>query len=156
MVRNISKALAAVMVVVVFLIAGCGGGGSGLQRITGLTPDGVVKTFFEAAKGGRMNEAGLYVSPVSANDPSTALKFMTGQSGLAEIQKANLLTVKKIAEQGNFAVVVSTVQQEQNSLKISVKPTGLEKINGEWYIVDVNQIANDAKYQVLQQLLTHI
>jgi hypothetical protein len=144
------------LIVLALLAAGCGGGGAGVQRIAGLTADGVVKTFFDSAKNGRLNEAALYVSPDSANDPHTVLKYLTGQSGLDELKNSNLLSIKKVAEQGDYSVVVATLQPEQNNLNITVKPIGLEKINGEWYIVDFDKIYQDAKYKVLQQLLSKI
>mgnify|MGYP000960447949 CR=1 FL=1 len=135
--------------------AGCGGG-SGVQRISGLSADGVVQTFYDSAKAGRLNEAALYVSPASTSNPSTVIKYLTGQGGLQELKTSNLLSLRKVAEQGNYAVVVATLQAEQNSLKITVKPVGLEKINGEWYIVDFDKIYSDAKYSVLQRLLSNI
>lgn len=143
------------LLAVVLLAAGCGGG-DGAQRITGLSADGVVKTFFEAAKGGRLNEAGLYVAPSSASDPRVVIKYLTGKSGLEELKNANLLSLRKAAEQGDYAVVVATLQTEANTLNVVIRPVGLEKINGEWYIVDFDKIYQDAKYRVLQQLLSRI
>jgi len=144
------------LLMVVLLIAGCGGGsGSGIQRIAGLTIEGTVKTFFDAAKNGRMNEAALYVSAASKSDPQTVLKFMTGQTGVEQIKNSNIFSINQVAQQGNYAAVVVTLQ-EQNSFKLTIKPIGLEKINGEWYIVDSDQILTDAKYKVLQQLLGNI
>ncbi|MDR7868588.1 MAG: hypothetical protein RIN56_17455 [Sporomusaceae bacterium] len=144
------------LLMVVLLAAGCGGGGGGAQRITGLSADGVVKTFFEAAKGDRLNDAALYVSPSTANDPRVVIKYLTGKSGLADLKNANLLSLRKAAEQGDYAVVVATLQTEQNSLNMVVRPVGLEKINGEWYIVDLDKIYQDAKYKLLQQLISKI
>ena len=146
--------LIAILILALFA-AGCGGGG-GVQRIAGLSADWVVKTFFEAAKGGRLNEAGAYVSPSTASDPQVVIKYLAGQTGLGDLKSANLLSVRKVAEQGDYAVVVATLQAEQNSLKLSVRPVGLEKLNGEWYIVDLDKIYQDAKYRILQQLLTKI
>lgn len=136
------------------ITAGCGGGGSQYKRVSGLSPEQVVHNFFDAAKGNRMNEAALYVSPASTGDTQTVLKFVTGQSS-ATIQNSNLLSVRKVAEQGNYAAVVVTMQQ-QNSINLTIKPVGLEKINNEWYIVDYDQVFRDAKYQVLAQLLKNI
>lgn len=138
---------------VLILATGCSGDAG--QRISGLDPEGTVKTFFEAAQNNRMSEAGLYVSPGSV-DTGTMWKYMTGQNDLSGLKNANMLSLKKVAQQGNFAVVVATLQPEQNSFKVVVKPVGLEKINGEWYIVDPNKIVTDAKYQILVQLLAGI
>lgn len=140
------------LLLIVVLVAGCGGG-SGAKRITGLSPDGVVKTFFDAAKNNKMNDAGAYISPTSAGDAKTVVKFMTGD--LDQIKKSNLISAKLAGQQGDYAVVATTLQ-EQDSFKFTVKPVGLEKINGEWYIVDFDQIYRDAKYKVLQQLLANI
>lgn len=147
--------LAISMLLVLVVVAGCGGG-SGAQRIMGLSADSVVKTFFDAAKSGNMNEASLYVSADSRNNSQTVLKFMTGQSGLDQIKNANLLSVKKVAEKGDYAVVLTTMQDQQGSLKVTIKPIGLAKTNGEWYIVDADQIYSDIKYKALQQLLANI
>lgn len=145
------------LLIMVLLAAGCGGGGQdGAKRITGLAADEVVKTFFDAAKGGNLNEAGLYVSPSTANDPQVVIKYLTGKSGLNEIKNANLLSLRKAAEQGNYAVVVATLQTAQNTTNIVIRPVGLEKVNGEWYIVDFDKIYQGAKYQILQQLLSKI
>lgn len=145
------------LLIVVLLAAGCGGGGGqgGAKRLTGLAADEVVQTFFNAAKSGNLNEAGLYVSPSTANDPRIVIKYLTG-SGLSEIKNANLLSLRKAAEQGNYAVVIATLQTAQNTTNIIIRPVGLEKVNGEWYIVDLDKIYQDAKYQVLQQLLSKI
>jgi hypothetical protein len=142
------------VLMVTFLISGCSD--SGAQRVQGLSSDEVVKTFFEAAKAGRMNEAGLYVSTSPTNDPRTVIKYLSGQSGLEELKNANLLSLKKVTEQSNFSVVMATLQPEPNSLKILVKPVGLEKVKGEWYIVSADKIYQDAKYQLLQQLLSNM
>lgn len=139
----------------VLLIAGCGGSESGVQRIAGLTTVDTVKTFFDAAKNNRMNEAGLYVSAASKNNPQAVLKFMTGQTGMEQIKNSNILSIKQITEKGDYAVVVVTIQ-EANSFNMTIKPVGLEKVNGEWYIIDFDQIYTDAKYKVLQQLLSNI
>lgn len=145
------------LLIVVLAAAGCGGGGQGgAKRLTGLAPDEVVQTFFNAAKSGNLNDAGLYVSPSSANDPQTVIKYLTGNSGLNELKNANLLSLRKAAEQGNYAVVVATLQTAQNTTNIVIRPVGLEKVNGEWYIVDFDQIYQGAKYQILQQLLAKI
>ncbi len=143
------------LLIVVLLAAGCGGG-SGAKRITGLSADGVVKTFFEAAKSDRLNDAALYISPSTANDPRVVIKYLTGKSGLEDLKNANLLSLRKAAEQGDYAVVVATLQTEQNSFNVVIRPVGLEKINGEWYIVDFDKIYQDAKYKILQQLISKI
>lgn len=144
------------MLLVVLLIAGCGGGTeTGLQRIMGLNTEDTVKTFFEAAKNNRMNEASLYVSTASKTNAQTVLNFMTGQAGMEQLKKSNILSIKQITQQGNYAAVVVTIQ-ETNSFKITIKPVGLEKVNGEWYIVDADQIYTDAKYKILQQLLSNL
>lgn len=153
--RTIKLAAFLTILAVALLAAGCGGGG-GAQRITGLSPDGVVKTFFEAAKGDRLNEAGLYVAPSSASDPRVVIKYLTGQSGLNDLKNANLLSISKPVVQGDYAALMATLQTEQNSLKFVLRPVGLEKINGEWYIVDFDKIYQDAKYKALQQLLSKI
>lgn len=152
--RNIKVVLAVSMLILVILVAGCGGS-SGVKRIPGLSATETVTTFFDAAKNNRMSEASLYVSTASKNDPKTVLKFMTGQSGIEQIKNANIISIQQVAQQGDFAALVVTIQ-EQNSVKMSIKPIGLEKINGEWYIVDFDQIYNSAKYKVLQQLLANI
>ncbi len=152
--RNVRVLLAVSMLVLMIIVAGCGGS-SGAKRIAGLNATETVTTFFDAAKNNRMSEASLYVSAASKNDPKTVLKFMTGQSGIEQIKNANIVSIKQVAQQGNYAALVVTIQ-EQNSIKMSIKPIGLEKINGEWYIVDFDQIYNSAKYKVLQQLLANI
>ncbi len=145
--------LVAVLMMILVVTAGCGG--SDVKRPSGLSPEQVVHSFYDAAKAKRMNEAALYVSPASINDTQTVLKYVTGQSG-ATIKKSNLLSVKIVAQQGNYAAAVATLQSEQNSLSLTVKPVGLEKIDGEWYIVDYDQVYRDAKYRVLAQLLKGI
>ncbi|AJQ28710.1 hypothetical protein [Pelosinus fermentans] len=152
--KNVRVLLTVSMLILVILVAGCGGS-SGVKRVAGLSTIETVTTFFDAAKNDRMSEAGLYVSSASKNDPKTVLKFMKGQSGIQEIKNANIVSIKQVAQQSNYAAVVVTIQ-EQNTVKMSIKPVGLEKINGEWYIVDFDQIYNGAKYKVLQQLLANI
>lgn len=156
MIRKHAFRVLAVISVVAFMLAaaGCGGGG-GAKRVAGLSSDGTVKTFFEAAKGGRLNEAALYISPATAKDPRVMLKYLTGQTGLEELKNTNLVSLRKVAEQGDYAVVVATLQT-QNSLRLTVKPVALERIKGEWYIVDLDKVYQDAKYYVLQQLLNRI
>lgn len=146
--------LVAMLMLILVVTAGCGGG-SDVQRQSGLSPEAVVQTFFDAAKGNRMKEAALYVSPTSASDTKTVLKYVTGESN-STIKNANLLSVKKVAQQGDYVAAVATLQAEQNSMNISVKPVGLEKIDGEWYIVDYDQALREAKYKVLAQLLSRI
>jgi len=148
-----SKALLAVaMLLILALIAGCGGGSSA-QRPSGLAPDTVVKSFFDAAKANKLNDAALYVSPDSVNDTKVVIKYVTGQSALNELKNYNLLSVKKVAQQGDYAVVLATLQ-ETNSFKVSAKPVGLTRANDEWYIVEFDKIYQDAKYKVLQQLMS--
>lgn len=147
--------LVAMLMLTLIVTAGCGGGGSDAQRQSGLSPEQVVQSFFDAAKGGRMKEAALYVSPTSANDTKTVLKYVTGESR-STVKNSNLLSVKKLAQQGNYTAVVATLQAEQNSANLSIKPVGLEKIDGEWYIVDYDQAISEAKYKVLAQLLNRI
>lgn len=153
--QTLKTLLAVGILILAFVAAGCGGG-SGLHRATGLSADGVVRTFFDAAKAGRLDEAALYVSPTTVSDPTVMVKYFTGQSGLDSLKNANLLSLKKVAEQGNYAAVVATLQPQQGSLNVVVKPVGLEKIDGEWYIVDFSKIYSDAKYAILQQLLSRI
>jgi len=158
MFRNSMKLLLVIGALVgVMLVSGCGGSdsGTGVQRIAGLNTEDTVKTFFDAAKNNRMNEAGLYVSAASKTNAQTVLKFMTGQSGMDQIKNSNILSIKQLTQQGNYAVVVATIQ-EANSFKMTIKPIGLEKVNGEWYIIDFDQVYADAKYKVLQQLLSNI
>jgi len=152
--RNVRILLAASLLIIVALVAGCGGG-SGLQRVPGLSPTETVTTFFDAAKNNRMEEASLYVSAASKSDPNTVVKFMTGQSELTQIKNSNIMSIKQVAQQGNYAALLVTTQ-EQNTFKINMKPVGLEKVNGEWYIIDFDQIYRDAKYKILQQLLANI
>lgn len=147
--------LAIAMLLIVAVTAGCGGG-SGAHRPSGLAADAVVKSFFDAAKANKLNEAALYVSPDSANDTRVVMKYVTGQSAVKELKDSNLLSVRKVAEQGDYAVVMATLQPEANNFKVSVKPVGLTRVNGEWYIVDFDTIYQDAKYKVLQQLLANI
>lgn len=148
-------ALAFVALLLMFIISGCGGG-SKAQRPAGLDTDAVVKSFFEAAKANKMNEASLYISQDSLSDTKAVLKYVTGQSGVNELKNSNLLSVKKVAQQGDYAVVLATLQAETNTTKISVKPVGLTRVNNEWYIVDMDKILSDVKYKVLQQLLSNI
>lgn len=142
------------MLLMMAFIGGCGS--SGAHRVAGLSTDGVVRTFIDAAKNNNMNEAALYVSPSSIADSTAVINFMTGQDGLAAIKNANILSLKQVAQQGDYAVVVATLQQEPNTVKLLIKPVALEKINNEWYIVDVNKVYSDAKYKVLAQLLSSI
>lgn len=128
----------------IFLIAGCGGGGGGATpRIMGLAPEGVVKTVFDHVKADRMNDAKEYLAPNAAGDKTV----------IQEMRNSNLLFVKTLAQQGDYAVVVATLQPPTGNL--SVKPVGLEKINGEWCILDTNNIYNDVKYIILQKLLAN-
>lgn len=142
------------MLLITALLGGCGS--SGAHRVAGLSTDGVVRTFINAAQNNKMDEAALYVSPSSVTDSKAVLNFMTGQDGLAAIKNANILSLKQVAQQGDYAVVVATLQQAPNTAKVLIKPVALEKINNEWYIVDVNKVYADAKYKVLAQLLSNI
>ena len=74
-------------------VIGCGSG-TKLKRVTGLAPEAVVKTFFNAAKNGKLNEAGLYVSPTSKSDIKTVLKYVTGTS-INEIKNSNLRRLRQ-------------------------------------------------------------
>ena len=139
----------AVLLLVLAFTAGCGS--SSFVREANLSPEAVVQKFFTAAQNNRMNEAAAYVSPTAAGDTQTVFRFVTGQSGTA-IKNANLLSVRLIAQQNNFAIALATLQPEQNSLNLDVKPVGLEKIDGEWYLVDYDQVFREAKYQLLAQL----
>ena len=132
------------LLVSIFALAGCGGGGAGAPRINGLTPDGVVKTVFNEVQTDRMNDAKEYLAPDTTGD----------NASIQAMKNSKLISVKTVANQGNYAVVVATMQQE-NSTNFSVKPVGLEKINGEWYILDVNNIYNNTKYALLQKLLNN-
>lgn len=131
------------LIVSLFAITGCGGG-SATPRIMGLAPDGVVKTVFDNVKANRMNDAKEYLAPNTLGDKTV----------IEEMKNSNLLFVKTVAQKGDYAVVVATLQQQNSDL--SVKPVGLEKINGEWYVLDVNNIYNNVKYSVLQRLLANI
>lgn len=142
------------LVLLTLLAAGCSGGGA--QRTPGLSADATVKAFFDATKAGKMNEAGLYVSPSSTSDPAVVAKYLTGQSGLEQIKNATLLSVKKVTEQGDFSVVLASLQSQDNALGFTIKPVGLEKIDGEWYIVDFDNIVKDAKYKLLLQLVSNV
>ena len=147
--------LTVVSLLLLLLVSGCGGGQTQSARINGLSADGVVKTFFEAAKAGKYNEASAYIAPGSTN-PKALIKYISGKPELDQLKKANLLSLKKVAEEGNYSVVVATFQTTDNSLSLAVKPIGLEKVNGEWYIVDFDKIYQDAKYRLLQQLISNI
>ena len=155
MIRSRQHILAAALAVILLaLVAGCGGG-DGMQRLTGLSPEGVVKTFVNAAKADKLGEAGLYVSPSTAGNPAAVTNFLSGTGGLTDLKKANIAAVKVVAQSGDYAAVLLTLQQE-NTFNLTFKPVGLERINGEWYIVDVNQIYQNAKYSVLAELLKRI
>lgn len=135
------------------VVSGCGSSSnSGLQRIMGLSAEGVVNTFFSAVKNNRLAEAGLYVSKASTGDAQTVAQFLGGNGGLDALKQSNLVAVRQVAVQGDYAVVLATLQP-QNTLQVTIKPVALERTNGEWYIVDTAQIYRDAKYKILQQLL---
>ena len=152
--------VAAVCMLTVFVVvaAGCGGGsgGSGLHRLVGLTPDATVKTFFTAAKNGNLEEASLYVANETKSNAQTLVKFLTGQNGMEQIKNSNIISIKNVVAQGDYAVVMATLQPDMNSLNLVVRPVGLEKVNDEWYIVDFDQIYNNAKYAALKALLEKI
>ena len=134
------------LLVSIFALAGCGGGSSTANpRLTGLSPDGVVKTVFNEVQANQMNDAKQYLAPNTSGDTAS----------VQTMKNSNLISVKTITTQGDYAVVVATMQQ-QNTTNFSVKPVGLEKINGEWYILDTNNIYNNAKYALLQKLLGNI
>lgn len=141
---KLNIATVVLLIVSMFVIAGCGGGSNAAPRIMGLTPDGVVKTVFDDVKADRMNDAKEYLAPNTTGDKTV----------IQEMKNSNLLLVKTVAQQGNYAVVVATLQQQNSGL--SVKPVGLEKINGEWCILDANNIYNNVKYSILQRLLANI
>lgn len=139
------------------LIAGCGGGGgTSVHRITGLTPEKVVATFHNSAKSQKYTEAALYVAPTSLASVKGVTNFLKNDLGLSDVLSSNLLSAKLVGEKGDFAVVLATLQDGVNSTKISVKAVGMEKINGEWYIVDSNTIFRDAKYKLLQDLISNV
>lgn len=152
--KQIKIFMALTLLMLTIIIGGCGS--SGVQRVAGLSTDGVVRTFVDLAKQNKLNEAALYVSPSSTADSTAVLNFMTGQDGLAAIKNATILSLNQVAQQGNYAVMLATLQQEPNSMKLIVKPVALEKIDNEWYIVDINKVYTDAKYSVLAQLLSKI
>lgn len=141
---KLNMAMVVLLLVSVFAIAGCGGGSNGAPRILGLAPDGVVKTVFDHVKADRMNDAKEYLAPNTTGDKTV----------IQEMRNSNLLLTKTVAQQGDYAVVVATLQQQNSNL--SVKPVALEKINGEWCILDVNNIYNNVKYSILQRLLANI
>lgn len=132
------------------LLGGCSGT---VERVYGLEPEAVVKTAFDAAKARKYAKAAAYVAPdtLPEADAGALTDILTGL-GVEDIRTANLLSVKQVSEQGKFAAVVATIHQE-NSLKVNVKTIGLEKIEGEWYIVPMNRIVQDAKYRLLAELL---
>lgn len=142
---------AVAMLALVLLVAGCGGGGG--KRIMGLSPTGVVQTFYSEARDGHTGTAALYLAPDDGGSTAAVVQSLTSKLSLKDLKNTNLLTVKEAAQQGNFAVVVATLQV-QNSANVAVQPVGLEKIDGEWYIVNPDKIYKDVKYQVLAQLLT--
>lgn len=148
--------LVAILMITVVL-AGCGGGsGSNVKRVSGLAADNVVKTFYDAAKNNKMQEAGLYIAPDSQQNASALLKSLTNQKDLAQIKNSNLLSVKVLSQQDKYAVALATMQMQSDSLNIIAKPVGLEKIDGEWYIIDAERVYRDAKYNILRKLMENI
>lgn len=152
--KQLKILMALMLLMFTIFIGGCGS--SGAQRVAGLSADAVVRTFVDLAKQNKLSEAALYVSPSSTADSTAVLNFMTGQDGLSAIKNATILSLNQVAQQGNYAVMLATLQQEPNSMKLIVKPVALEKIDNEWYIVDINKVYTDAKYSVLAQLLSKI
>lgn len=146
--RNFIFAITA-MVLMAILISGCSTG----ERKYGLEPEAVVKTAFQEAKSGRLQNAAAYVAPSALKDGNVSgvSKMLTGYS-VSELKSANLLSVKQVSSRSNFAVVVATIHRE-NSLKVGVKTIGLEKIQGEWYVIPTDRIVQDAKYRLLAELL---
>jgi hypothetical protein len=145
--------LGILLVAALFLLAGCTPQNVA-PRVPGLAADAVVTTFFDAVKNDRLAEAGQYVSPESLASHQVS-RDLTGEDELSSLKGMNLLAVKKVTEQDNYAVVVTTLQQ-QDSMAMQVKPIGLEKINSEWYIVDMKKIYQQAKYQLLLKMLLSI
>jgi hypothetical protein len=147
--RSLVIFLTAIVVMALF-VGGCSGT---VERVRGLEPEAVVKTAFEAAKSQKIMKAAAYVAPSALTDvdADTMTKLLTG-FGVDDIKTANLLSVKKVSARGDFAVVVATIHQE-NTLKISVKTIGLEKIEDEWYIIPTDRIVQDTKYRLLAELL---
>lgn len=150
--------LTLILIMLAGLIAGCGGGGGGTkaQRITGLTPEKVVVTFHERAKNQKYEEASLYVSLTSLEAIKGVGNFLRHDLGLSDVLTSNLLSAKLMGEKGDYAVVLATFQDGTNSTKISVKPIGMEKVKGEWYIVDNKTIFQNAKYRLLQDLIDDV
>jgi hypothetical protein len=138
------------IVIMALFVGGCSGTA---ERVRGLEPEAVVKTAFEAAKSKKIMQAAAYVAPGTLTDvdAATITKLLTG-FGVDDIKTANLLSVKKVSARGDFAVVVATIHQE-DTLKISVKTIGLEKIEDEWYIIPMDRIVQDTKYRLLAELL---
>ena len=135
------------------VLGGCGGGKKG-ERVLGLAPEDVVKTAFNDAKQQNFRQAATYVSPDSLSDTKSVANLLSGMSA-KELKHTNLLSVKKVAQQGDFAAVIVTVQEE-DGFKINFQAVGLERINNEWYIVSNDQILKNAKYKVLAKLLVNI
>lgn len=154
MVKQKRRAIALVlMLVMAAALAGCGGG-SNAKRPAGLAPDAVVQNFIDSAKADNLKEAGLYVSPDSTGNAKTVIKYVTG-GDLKELKQSNVLALKKQAEKGDYAVVLATLQT-MNSYKVNVKPVGLTRVNQEWYIVEFDQIYQDAKYKVLMEMMSKL
>lgn len=134
-----------VMVLVsLFALAGCGDS-AGAPRITGLSPEGVVRTVFNEVQQNHLSDAKEYLAPNTKGD----------NASVQAMKNSNLISAKTVANQGGYAVVVATLQQKDNT-NFFIKPVGLEKINGEWCILDVNNIYNNAKYALLQTLLSNL
>jgi len=132
------------VLVSIFALAGCGDS-AGAPRITGLSPDGVVTTVFNEVQANHINNAKEYLAPNTSGD----------KASVQAMKNSNLISARTVANQDGYAVVIATLQQKDNS-NFSIKPVGLEKINGEWCILDVSNIYNNAKYALLQQLLRNL
>ena len=135
---------------ITLLISGCSGTA---ERVYGLEPEAVVKTSFADAKANKLAHAAAYVAPSALADAnaSEVTKLLTGFA-VDDLKTVNLLSVKEVSVQGDFAAVMATFHQE-NTLKVSVKTIGLERIENEWYIVPVNRIVTNAKYHLLAELI---
>lgn len=131
--------------------AGCATG----ERQTGLSPAGVVETFYQNAKEGRTGQAALYIAPGTELETGDVARQVSGLAELRELRSTNLVDVRQVASQGDFAVVLATVQTK-NSLRTSVKAVGLERTDGEWYIVDSDRMIANARYRILADLIRRI
>ena len=131
--------------------AGCGAG----ERRAGLSPEGVVEAFYQSAKEGRIGQAALYIAPGTELETVDVARQISGLAQLRELRSTNLVDIRQVASQGDFAVVLATIQT-QNSLRTSVKAVGLEWTDGEWYIVDSGRMLANARYRILADLFRRI